>query len=281
MKGSILAIGEDGGLILGEDGARYAFGLHHWRSETPARIGEPVDFVATGTTATDVFALRQPTRIGTAVKQGMAAIEQTLEEERGGEVLSRVRGLAAERPHAVVAGLLLLASIALSWASFGGPGAAQRLDGSLLSMPDLLGDLREQVDTAVTGLEQLLGNSPGSPFRDTGTAARLAVAKRALLLLRLAPMLYLVPVGAIAILILAWKGRRMRLVELATGLLAAGSVVTVLLSRQALAGAVADRFGAAMLRSLVQVEAGGWLAALCGIGLILTALGIVRRTPGL
>ncbi len=281
MKGSVLASTAEGGIILGEDGARYAFVPADWRGETPVRIGETVDFVAAGPCATDVFALRQPTRIGTAVKQGMAAIEQTLEEERGGEWLVRTRAAAAARPHAVVAGLLLAASMLLSWASFGGPMAAQRVEGSLMSVPGLLGDFRMQLDASIAGLESLMAASAGSPFADTGTAGQLAVAKRAALLLRLAPLLYLVPVGAVAILALAWRGRRLRLLELATGLLALGSVVTLLLSRQALAAAVANRFGAALLRSLVQVEAGGWLAALCGIGLILTALGIVRRTPGL
>ena len=58
MQGSILIVGDNRNLILGDDGARYEFASDQWRSvDTTPVVGLRVDFVAHGSNAVDIYAL--------------------------------------------------------------------------------------------------------------------------------------------------------------------------------------------------------------------------------
>ena len=58
MQGSILNVGSDRSLILGDEGARYAFASSDWRSvDAKPEVGMRVDFETRGSDATDVYPL--------------------------------------------------------------------------------------------------------------------------------------------------------------------------------------------------------------------------------
>ena len=58
MRGQVLETSAAGGHILGEDGQRYKFMGTDWKSAGGGEAGTPVDFVAVGERATQVFAVR-------------------------------------------------------------------------------------------------------------------------------------------------------------------------------------------------------------------------------
>lgn len=57
MKGEVL---DPGGIILGEDGRRYAFAADQVRGDGALEAGQAVDFVAMGEQARDIYVLRTP-----------------------------------------------------------------------------------------------------------------------------------------------------------------------------------------------------------------------------
>jgi len=57
MKGQILAIEENGGIILGEDEKRYHFDLNEWKEKTPPLKGEKVDFEIEENKAKNIYLL--------------------------------------------------------------------------------------------------------------------------------------------------------------------------------------------------------------------------------
>lgn len=58
MRGQILQVETDGGgLILGTDGNRYRFSATDWKGSPRPGTGAEVDFIAGGSTATEVFPL--------------------------------------------------------------------------------------------------------------------------------------------------------------------------------------------------------------------------------
>lgn len=55
MKGHVLGIDGERGVIAGDDGNRYAFGPAGWRGAGAPAAGTPVDFVAAGSDAADIY----------------------------------------------------------------------------------------------------------------------------------------------------------------------------------------------------------------------------------
>ena len=60
MKGKILAIKENEGIILGEDEKRYPFDLNEWKEETPPFKGAEVDFETDEEKAKEIYLLEIP-----------------------------------------------------------------------------------------------------------------------------------------------------------------------------------------------------------------------------
>lgn len=57
MRGTVLDVDADGGLILGVDDRRYRFTASDWKGEAPPRRWEPVDFLPQGEVAASVYPL--------------------------------------------------------------------------------------------------------------------------------------------------------------------------------------------------------------------------------
>jgi TM2 domain-containing membrane protein YozV len=60
MKGQILDVKDEAGLILGDDGYRYDFYPREWKSEQPPVRGMKVDFEPYAKEATAIYTLTQP-----------------------------------------------------------------------------------------------------------------------------------------------------------------------------------------------------------------------------
>jgi hypothetical protein len=60
MQGQILQVGDDRGLILGDDGKRYEFSPTEWRGSAPPVVGAAVDYLAEESRARQVFPVPQP-----------------------------------------------------------------------------------------------------------------------------------------------------------------------------------------------------------------------------
>ncbi|MGE3141938.1 MAG: hypothetical protein AB7L65_01345 [Hyphomonadaceae bacterium] len=61
MRGQILGVEADGGVILDADDVRVAFVMADWRSPAPPQIGQAVDFVPEAGGARHVYAIPNPT----------------------------------------------------------------------------------------------------------------------------------------------------------------------------------------------------------------------------
>lgn len=289
MKGSVLGISEESGVIVADGGERYGFAFEEWKGEGPLpRVGQTVDFDVRGDAAVQIYPIPAAgNRFGDAVKDGVSKLERSLNEEKTGEAAGKARRVIAERPQVTLAVVMLIASFALTWLSMGGILQSQRIEASLFSVPGIVADVSGPLEDTVATMTNYLAEAQDSSFTPPAALAKaranLNQASAALWVLRFAWLVYLIPVGAVAILVLEYRGTRIRLVELATGALAVLTLLAVLFGREMLAAAVTNNFGTGggTLRTLIQVGFGGWLIAACGVGLILTALGIVRRTPGL
>ena len=60
MKGQILAVEENEGIILGDDEKRYTFDLNEWKEETPPFKGAKVDFEIDENKAKNIYLLEVP-----------------------------------------------------------------------------------------------------------------------------------------------------------------------------------------------------------------------------
>ena len=65
MKGQILAVEENGGLILGEDEKRYKFTLDDWKEKIPPFKGAKIDFEVKDNEAKEIYLLQTPSTFTT------------------------------------------------------------------------------------------------------------------------------------------------------------------------------------------------------------------------
>lgn len=288
MRGKILGFDGSIGAILGEDGKRYTFVTAEWRGEASPTARETVDFVQEGASASQIYPLRGTdvgAAIGGAVQSRLAAAERALDGIEGGDLMARIRAGLANRPQVILTSALLVFTFGFTWMSFGA-ASMQRVDITLAGFADYAGTIRGPLSDTVATMEQYVEQASSTSYGGPALAiARTAHSRAATILtfLRLAPLLYLIPIGAAAALIFEYRRRRMRIVELATGAIALGSLAFALIGRAALAQAVANDFSPAesMVHNAISLGWGAWLIGLAGAGLILTALGLLKRTPGL
>lgn len=119
MKGQILGFDGTSGAINGDDGGRYTFAAVDWKGSQPPRPRDGVDFVASGTTATDIYPVKASVLSG--VGGGGAGIDL------GGQ---DAKTFIAERPQIVLSVLAIIVSLLipmvsvtiLSWTAVGYSG---------------------------------------------------------------------------------------------------------------------------------------------------------------
>lgn len=291
MRGTILGYDGSIGAILGEDGKRYSFVGTEWRGDGAPAARDTVDFVESGSDAGQIYPLKAGdvgAKIGAAVNSRLAAAEKALGDADVNDTAARVKTALATQPQLVLALLLLLFASAFNWMSVGAGGTDQ-VAKSMVGFVDYAGTIVTPLTTMVARMEELAQQARDASIGGTAGITATGAAQTAstsLTLLKFAPALYLIPLGGLLLLFAAYRRRRFRLLELAVGVLAVLTYPVARLLREAIAYAVSGSVPFSLVdqataKAAITLGWGAWLVPLAGIGLILTALGLLRRTPGL
>lgn len=264
MKGQVLGFDGMSGAISAEDGSRYNFTAADWKGQSPPKPRDAVDFVPVDGAATEIYVTRGSFAMG-AGATGAADLLQ-------GESAAKARGFIATRPQAIIAVVLILASILLNFMSSPGQNGSQGV--SLFGVGPAMGQMR----TAMAEASQMTSALMGS-----GGSASASPPFSLTLLWLLGYLLWLVPLGAAFLLFREYTNARNTGLELLVGVGAIASLLYILLVKSMISSAM-HAIGmpfAETAASMVSFGAGAFLIFLCGIGLIATAKGKLSRTPGL
>jgi hypothetical protein len=274
-------------MINGENGDRYLFTLADWKGSKAPQAKDEVDFVVSGTNATEVY----------PITAAAAFAVENLDTDAGRKALAVLR----DRPQVILAAVALIASLFLNFVQMNGAGDTPVWKTTAVGIPGKVATLRaaatDSITAAKTALANINSSNPVSSMYGslalasvTGTSANPAAAKEKLdeassilALTQLVALIFLVPAGAVAVLLFEYRQKRNKLVELATGAASLIAVAATFYAREAgadyvnkMVGAGADSF-----KQAFQLGLGGWLIGICGLGLVATALGYLRRTPGI
>lgn len=282
MKGKVLGYDGQTGAIVGENGERFAFGAAEWKDKRVPQPRDEVDFVPAGGMADQIYVVRAAGVIGADVSdqidRGARAVQESLSRATESDTAKRALAAARAKPQLVIAAVILLASILFTYADVGA-GPAE-VEASLVAFNGELDDTRETTALAIERIEAMSegGGLFGAVSRSSFVSEQLDVLRAQSAMLKLAYLLYLVPVLAVWALYLAFRGKRKRLVELGLGAasLFAGGYYLAL---RGIAASAADRtlFGSAeMVRESYSFGLGGWIVVLGGVAMLLSALGIIK-----
>ena len=308
MDGTILGFGDGKGVIVTQDDSRFAFALENWREPQPPVRGAAVNFVARGGVADDVYlalTVRPPAARGLAAPGPSAGAVP-------GDTLRALVAQVKAFPQLALAAAILFAFLLMPYASFGSGvggrnetrfeqrdtrrmltegsqiarfGLDDREDASMAGLNGALSPLRDLVTVAADENEVRLARI-GATAESEGRAESRRQASalgRLGFVLALAYLAWLIPLGALGLIALHWSSRH-RLARAAS----LGLGVTCVLSGFYLN--MLENAGMAVFPRGVRGEirlafsrafdlgAGGWLIALCGVGLIV--LFFVRRGRG-
>jgi hypothetical protein len=302
MYGTILGFGEGRGVIVTQDESRFAFGLENWRDPQPPVRGAAVNFVAQGGIADDIYlalAGRRPAAPGAGAGAPGSAVP--------GDTLRALVEQVKAFPQLALAAAILFAFLLMSYASFGSGmggrndsrfeerdarrvlredrqmgrfGLADRDDASMAGLNGALSPLRDLVTVASDENEERLGRISAESEGRSELRRQSSALGRLGFILTLAYLVWLIPLGAFGLIALHWTGRHRlaRATSLGLGALCvlSGFYLGILESagmevfpREA-RGEIRLAFSRAF-----DLGAGGWLIALCGLGLIV--LFFVRR----
>ena len=281
MKGKVLGIDNGGVVIIGQDGSRYVAALLEWKGQAPPKAGAEVDFVAAGSRAQEVYPLQSAFSIPSA---------ESINTDAGRKAL----GVLRDRPQVIIAALALVASLFLNFVQINGGGDTPLWQSSAVGIPGKMATIRAAANDSIKATDSALSAGPDGvsgvgilaaiSFGSVAEAkAKLDQAKATLALSQLVVLIFAIPAGAAAILFLEFRNNRNKLVELGTGVAGLLAVAAAFYAREATASYVSKMFGtgADTARQAFQLGLGGWLIGACGIGLVATALGYLRKTPGL
>lgn len=292
MKGKILGFTQSvgTGAIAGENGDRYSFVAAQWRSDKPIAVGMAVDFAPVAGVATEVYPLS-----GGA---GGAATDLA-----ASPAVAKARALAMTTLVAPLALLLLVAtflpaiSSPVASASLWGFGAAMQI----VNANPLLGndnaeaiqaqlqqlDEREQdLRTHTTGFGGMPLDNSGElkmvAKERTSLQAQLSHAQFASTISTLLVIRWLVPILAVALLAMAWMDKGVNKLAIGTGAVALLTAALIYEYREVLVGGASPEGSigsmiSKQMSAVISVGFGTWLIGLCGIGLIVAGLGLVRN----
>lgn len=245
MKGQVLGFDGTTGAITGDDGHRYSFDLAEWKGEKPPQARNQVDFVAKDGSALEVYkvagVIAKPSL--DTVNSAIAGIGANLRDNtsRSPEVLARI----AERPQVIFAVVAFLSVFFLNFFVILGSGT------SAFDLSELLDQLGATAS--------LFGRNGGLQLAST-----------------IAMALWLIPVAAGFAVFRDLTGKRSRKAKLATAVLCLFSIIVY-------ASAVAAMVETTRYDSsdALSLGFGGYLLVICGIGLSLTGIGLLKHVPGL
>ncbi|MEM1133241.1 MAG: hypothetical protein AAGH53_09905 [Pseudomonadota bacterium] len=243
MEGQILGFDGDKGAISGEDGNRYSFELAEWKGERPPKVQDKVDFIGKDGTASEIYLT------SASLGAALSSVGGNIGEKLGNvEIGDDKLAFITTRPQLLVEIIAILSTIFLNFVVVRNESAtALALGGKLDDIADSLG---------------IFGAGDGF-----GVASFFAY------------FLWLIPVVAGIAIYREIAGSRSKKLEWATALLCLFSIFVYLL----VIGALESEITNAYARRLFNLEFGfgGYVLVICGILLILTATGVLKKVPGL
>lgn len=295
MKGKILGADGGGGTISAEDGKRYKFDLDQWKSQRVPQPGDEVDFDVTGDgRARDVFALRSSTTIdfGAVGDQAKVLLSEGTSSPLGARLIELVTGDLLFQISLVI----LAASFFLTFIKLTVPLLSNATDAlpdrgiyKIVNANDLIDYIKTSLDTVAGFVSQAAQAAAASPG-DAGPAnfvnsavgnsnAALAKLHAAAAAMNLFYLIYLIPVGAAAIVVQLARRKPTGLLPLGTGVLAVVAFIGMLIWR----GLITKYFSAAVDDALasdagrmIGIGLGAWVILFCGLGLLGVTLGLIR-----
>lgn len=250
MKGQILGLDGDAGAITGEDGERYRFVLAEWKGQRPPRAGDKVDFLVEEGEPRQIYLA-----VGAGPNLSAPALGNVGASLAGlGEAAGKVQFDAGKfdylrtRPQLLLYALIVIGVFFLTFIV---------VSGNEASALGLSSDLVEA----------------GRRTRSTGMSGEGFFILLSWLALSLWALVALVGFAILREI----GGKRSRASELGVAALCLFNIVLFLGHIVAF-----ENLGGAWSDGLVPIEfgLGGWLITLCGVGLVLTATGIVKTVPG-
>ncbi len=298
MRGTVLGYADNRGVIVTADERRFSFTGENWREPEPPVRGAQVDFVEGDGIADDIYLALGAAPPAPGPASGPPPAEGN-PGEAASEALRRMGAGIRAFPQLTVAVLILFIFLAISYASIGseagrmrGSGLSVREYPTLLSLNDTLSPLREQVADLGDQLERRrdslassTASAPGLPadFRAQQTREldrQSAAQSRLSWTLTLAYLFWLIPLLAIAVIVLRLAGRRALAVASSVGLgvlslvaafyimLLEGSVLGLLESDLEGPAAEARREMRREIGRAFDLNLGGWLIGLLGLACI-------------
>jgi hypothetical protein len=146
-----------------------------------------------------------------------------------------------------------------------------------------VGDDQAVADMGTLGAGGPFGLSPQDAAQQQQAVAKMKSQANGLhaagAALNLAYLLYLIPLGAAAVLVQAFRGKSTALLALVTGALSAASFVGLIIARSAVAGVFKDLdrgLGSQVASNLIHFGLGSWVLLLAGLAMLAFALGLVK-----
>jgi len=307
MKGTILGFGAALGAIIGDDEQRYAFTSEDWKGAALPAAGSRVDFVPEGSAAKGIYLLVEPVGArpaqsaalagGPAFAGGLNKLQESFSEAVKGDLAQKAIAVAHRRPQVVLALIILLASIFLTWnhLNLGGMAGAEP-DASLLSFPSQASAVASAIALSTKATQPAMDMIAGLGGQEVaqGLRSRQARLDRLASFLKFSYLGWLIPAGALFLLYSEYRNIRSPRLELAVGCVAIlffcfyywgiSKFASALAAGTGSDGLFGGGLSSAMsdaIKSQMATGFGAWLIAAAGAGLVLTALGILRQTPGL
>ena len=262
------------GLIRAEDGRRYAFHGQEWRSNRKPVTGDDIDFEVQGTVAYDIYVIKPavaPVDLSSTVSQLSGSVTQGARNLTSSDLGRRLSSWT------VIIAIVTLLGCFMPFISFGGNQAS-------------LFGIGTEVGHAVDGLTQMeaLGrmmNTPATGFgRPQQPQAQRSVDLSGLRWsLRVAYLLYLVPIATVAVICFALLNRKTGVAGLWQGLSALVLPILIpLLMSLAIYAQIPSELKQVLNGGGIDVSflgLGFWVLVLSGLAQMLNRFGVFKKQP--
>ncbi len=259
------------GLIRAEDGRRYAFHGQEWRSNNKPVVGDDIDFEVEGTVAYDIYVIKAaaaPVDLSSAVTQLSGSMAQGARSLTGSDLGRRLSSWT------VVIAVVTLLGCFMPFISIGTNQA------SLFGIGNEVGHAVDSL-TQMEALGRMM-NTPATGFGRPQRAQRSVDLSGLRWSLRVAYLLYLVPIATMAVIGLSLLNRKTGVAGFWQGLsaLALPILVPTLMSVAIYAQIppeVKQLMGGGINVSFLGL--GFWVLVLSGLAQLLNRFGVFKKQP--
>ncbi|MEM6890641.1 MAG: hypothetical protein AAF636_21285 [Pseudomonadota bacterium] len=302
MRGKILGVDGEAGVILADGDERYSFALSEWKDGTAPRRGQVVDFVATDGQASEIYpalgvmsgaslgsgSLRDEAQSATAAASELLARAQDNDLMR--QIVAKVRAF----PRMALAAVMLFAFFFMTYASFGWSGneitqmglSGVYSESTLSEFNDELDPLRTQTEVMGAQVDTMIANQRSRVSGpNVARIAELSNVRDAISqygwMLTMAYSFWLIPLGALATIALHWLDKHAfaKLAGVAMSVPAIVAAAYIPLWEGIIIGVIPDALRdrtAPLIEDAFALEWGGWTMVLCALGVLGLSF---RRAP--